>query len=297
MPLNLLDVRTVRPSRTHLVIYTGGYGGEFIGYWLSQHPNCVPADALTLKNNRYVHRFNHKFRLSESLAATDELLFLLAHPPGGGFTNTTTFNGIPVDQIQHKSYIDCSQPYRKFFFLLMWIKMRLFKFQFANPSEDCVWPERWSAHVLDQFADERSLNAFREYTGHRPWMYQFEANSFKSNQPNWPVLQRAADEYQYCEMPRSTEYSSFFTINLDELMFGNADQEHEHICKHYGIDYDRAQPLVHEIQAYHQRNLDLFHRYVPDISLEDFINLSHEQAWPLIEQAVLKCHTEPLCLV
>jgi len=184
MPLNLLNVRTVRPSRTHLVIYTGGHGGEFIGHWLSQHPNCVPADILALKNNRYVHRFNHEFRLSESLAATDELLFLLAHPPSGDFTNTTTFNGIPVDQIQHKSYIDCSQPYRKFFFLLMWIKMRLFKFQFAIPSEDCVWPERWSAHVLDQFADEHSLNAFREYTGHRPWMYQFEANSFKSNQPN-----------------------------------------------------------------------------------------------------------------
>jgi hypothetical protein len=98
-------------------------------------------------------------------------------------------------------------------------------------------------------------------------------------------------------MPRSTEYSNFFTINLDELMFGNADQEHQRICEHYGIDYDRARPLVHDIQAYHQRNLDLFHRYVPNMSLDHFINLSHEQAWPLIEQALSTCHAEPLGLV
>jgi hypothetical protein len=288
MPLNLLDVRTVRPSRTHLVIYTGGYGGEFIGYWLSQHPNCVPAEVFQLKNNRYVHTYNHQFHMSESSADTDDLLFLLAHPPGGGFKNDTTFDGIPVNHIQHKSYIDCSQPYRKFFFLMMWIKMRLFKFQLDSDSSTGTW----SAHVMNQFCDEHPLSAFREYINHRSWMYQYEFNSFKIKQPNWPMLRRAATEYRHFNLPRSAEYSRLFTINLDELMFGNAQQEHQRMCEHYGIDYNLAQPLVHEIQAYHQRNLDLFHRYVPDILLEDFINLSHDHAWPIIEQALSRCHDE-----
>jgi len=281
----------VKPDCVHLLIYQGGHCGEFIGYWLSQHPGCIGAVAETLPNNRYVHRFTQKFVISTTIStAWDEHLFLLAHP-GSQPKDTTTFNGIPLSDIQHHSYISCSESYKKFFFLLMWIKMRLYKFPMSAANADS---SPWLRHIAQQFNDMYTVQDFRRYINGRSWFYQFELDSFKQDQPNFTVMSRAQQEYQFYNL--LVEHDNLHRINLDQLMFGDTAQEHQRICEYYGLDYSLSRPLTPMIQAYHQRNLDIAQRYL-DVPLDEFLAMSHEQAWPWVERALTRCHDMSLDLV
>lgn len=280
----------VNPRLVHLLLYQGGYCGEFIGYWMSQHPGCIPSTVYTLDNNRYVHRFDQKFVISTALAQTSpDRLFLLAHP-GGLPKDSTTFNGIPRSAVDQHSYIWCSEPYKKFFFLLMWVKMRLYKFSMTAVDATGQWP----AHIAQQFSEMYTAEQFRQYINNRSWFYQFELDSFKQDQPNFTVMSRAREEYQFYNL--LTDYDHLPRINLDELMFGNTAQEHQRMCEYYGLDHSLSQPLTPMIQAYHQRNLDIAQRYL-DVPLDEFLALSHEQAWPCIERALNRCHDRPTDLV
>lgn len=275
----------VSPKLTHLLIYPGGYCGEFIGYWLSQHPGCMPAVAESLPNNRYVHRFNQTFIVSTALAHTSQdRLFLLAHPPGDP-KDAVTFNGIPQSAITNQSFIWCSGTYKKFFFLLMWVKMRLYKFSLsAINAETGTWP----AHIARQFTDTHTGEDFQNYIQGRNWFYQFELDSFKRDQVNTPVLDRAQREFKYYNL--ATKYENWPKINLDELMFGNVEHEHQRICEYYGLDYELSRPMTPMIQQYHQRNLDVAQRFL-QIPVNEFIKLSNQDAWPHIESAVIQAHS------
>lgn len=279
------QITVVKPSQAHLIVYGGGYGGEFIGHWLSQHQCCIPAQALPLANNRYVNTYNRKFKISDSDATTNDLLFLLSHPGNRPKDEATTFNGIPVTDIQNISYIDCSQPYKKFFFLMMWLKMRLYKFSLVHTSTP------WHAHIFRQFNSPDHHAQFRQYINGRDWCYQFEITSFINNEPNAPVIDRIQIDYADCELPRLPEYQDVFVIDLDQLLFGNSDQEHQRLCNYYGMPYTPA--LTADIEAYHQRNLDLYSRYI-NIPIDEFIGLSQEAAWPYVAGALTQYHSEPV---
>lgn len=277
----------VKPDRAHLLIYQGGHCGEFIGYWLSQHPGCISAVAETLPNNRYVHRFTQKFVISTAMStARDEHLFLLAHP-GAEPKDATTFNGIPMSDIQQHSYISCSDAYKKFFFLLMWIKMRLYKFSISTAAAAAG---SWPAHISRQFDDVRTVQKFIQYIDGRNWFYQFELDSFKQDLPNTPVMNRAQQEFKYYSLP--TEHEHLHRINLDELMFGDVAQEHRRMCEYYGLDYELSQPLTAVIQQYHAKNLQIAQRLL-DIPLSEFLALSHKDAWPVVERVLDRCHSLP----
>jgi hypothetical protein len=275
----------VRPDNVHLLIYLGGYGGEFIGYWLSQHPGCVPAIAESLPKNRYVHRFTQKFVISTALATTsDDHVFFLSHPDGKP-KDATTFNGIAINQIQDHSFIWCSHAYKKFFFLLQWIKMRLYKFNMMDIDTLGKWP----SHIMNQFDQHHTLADFRKYINNRSWFYQFELNSFRAGQTLSAVLDQADIEYHYYHLMDQCDHLP--RINLDQLMFGNTAQEHQRICEHFKLDYELAQPLTQSIQAYHQRNIEVAEKYL-HMSVAQLLDLSDGKAWPVVEQALLRRHAE-----
>ena len=277
----------VRPDNVHLLIYLGGYGGEFIGYWLSQHPGCIPAIAESLPKNRYVHRFTQKFVISTALATTsDDQVFFLAHPDLRP-KDAATFNGIAIDKIQDHSFIWCSRPYKKFFFLLQWVKMRLYKFNMKNIDVIGTWP----SHIMNQFDQHHTLDDFRKYINNRSWFYQFELNSFRADQSITTVADQVDIEYPYYHM--MTQCDHLPRINLDQLMFGDTAQEHQRICEHFKLDYELAQPLTASIQAYHQRNIEVAEKYL-HMPVEQFLALSEKQASLVMEQALMRRHTEVL---
>ena len=145
---------------------------------------------------------------------------------------------------------------------------------------------------MQQFTDDTMLNEFLKYIDHREWLYENELDSFKSNQPNLDPLTRAQDEYIYCELGHS-EFQNLFTINIDQLMFDSSQNEHKRMCEHFGIDYESTHDMMTDMYLYHQRNLALYSQYI-DVPIDDFISMSHEQAWPYIQRALLQCHAEPI---
>ena len=279
----------VRPELTHLIVYPGGFGGEFMAYWLGQHPGCVKSRFIPLQKNRYVLLFDQDFKIDSNSTCNDRL-FLITHPDRGN----VSFNGVPADQL-NRCYLSCKDPaYRKFFFLLSWLKQRLFKFPvWRQPlSPQSTEMRRWSYHVMQQFTDDTMLNEFLKYIDHREWLYENELDSFKLNQPNLDPLTRAQDEYIYCELDHS-EFQNLFTINIDRLMFDGSQDEHQRMCEHFGIDYEQAHTMLTRMYLYHQRNLALYKQYI-NVPIDDFISMSREQAWPHIAGALAQCHAEPV---
>lgn len=284
-------VLEVRPELTHLIIYPGGFGGEFMAYWLGQHPGSVKSRAIPLRNNRYVLLFDHDFKINANSDCQDRL-FLITHPDRG----SVSFNGVPAD-VLNRCYLSCKDPaYRKFFFLLSWIKQRLFKFPIDRNYTKMFKTEtlQWGHHIMRKFTPEHPLSEFLKYNNNRDWLYESELESFKANKPNVDIMTRAQEEYVYCEVGHR-EYHDLFTIHIDQLMFESSQAEHERMCVHFGIDYAQAQHMAHRMSQYHQGNLDLYSRYI-NIPIDEFIGLSREAAWPYIASALAQCHAEPVII-
>lgn len=284
-----LSRQLVRPESAYLLIYPGGFGGEFIAHWLSQHPGCIPSVFEQLKNNRYVHILNNTFEFSS--VGTSRRLFLITHPYDQDNTQSDdrSFSGIVFDNPAQKAFITCAEEHKKFFFVLMWIKLRLFRFTLEkylllSSKSD------WSQHLLKYFdQDHYTVENFEYYINGREWFYQFEIDSWREGKQNTPVINRIRDEYQHWFL--HLNYDSLFNINLSELMFGNCHAEHQRLCQHFGIDYSQSHQLIHMMQQYHQRNVELAERYLK-LPIDQFIAMSNTQAQPVIEQALLHCDSE-----
>ena len=283
-----LTTQLVRPESSYLLIYPGGFGGEFMAYWLSQHPGCIPSTVRQLKNNRYVHILNNTFEFSPK--GTDRKLFLITHPysQDNVQSDSRSFSGIVFDNPAQKAFITCADEHKKFFFVLMWLKMRLFRYTLDRYRSGSP-KSGWGQHLAPQFDQEHTLENFKHYLNQRPWFYQFEFDSWRNGQENVPVVNRLQHEYQYWFLPLN--YQSLFNINLSELMFGDSESEHARVCQHFGIDYDSSQHLMSMMQQYHQRNIVLAERYLK-MPIDDFVALSNEQAQPVAQQALLRCDSE-----
>lgn len=284
-----LTTQLVRPESAYLLIYPGGFGGEFITYWLSQHPGCIASTVKQLKNNRYVHILNNTFEFSPK--GTDRKLFLITHPycQLNLQSDNRSFSGIVFDNPAQKAFITCADHHKKFFFVLMWLKLRLFRFTVDRYRSGSP-KSGWAQHLAPQFDQDHTLENFKHYINQRPWFYQFEFDSWRDHKENIPVINRIQNEYQYWFLP--LDYQSLFNIDLSELMFGDSKSEHARVCQHFGIDYDLSQHLVSMMQQYHQRNIVLAERYLK-MSVDDFVALSNDQAQPVIQQALLRCDSEP----
>ena len=75
-------------------------------------------------------------------------------------------------------------------------------------------------------------------------------------------------------------------------MFEDSESEHARVCQHFGIDYDSSQHLVSMMQQYHDRNVSMAERYLK-MPIDEFIALSTVDAQPVIQQALLRCDSEP----
>ena len=283
-----LTTQLVRPESAYLLIYPGGFGGEFMAYWLSQHPGCVPSTVKQLKNNRYVHILNNTFEFSPK--GTGRKLFLITHPycQLNLQSDNRSFSGIVFDDPAQKAFVTCADEHKKFFFVLMWLKMRLFRFTVDRYRSGSP-KSGWAQHLAPQFDQDHTLENFKHYINQRPWFYQFEFDSWRDHKENIPVINRIQNEYQYWFLPLN--YQSLFNINLSELMFGDSESEHARVCQHFGIDYDSSQHLMSMMQQYHQRNIVLAERYLK-MPIDDFVALSNEQAQPVVQQALLRCDSE-----
>ncbi len=261
-----------------------------MAYWLSQHPGCIPSTVKQLKNNRYVHILNNTFEFSPK--GTDRKLFLITHPycQRNLQSDNRSFSGIVFADPAQKAFITCADEHKKFFFVLMWLKMRLFRFTVERylPSA----PESgWAQHLSSQFdQDHDTVENFKHYINGREWFYQFEVDSWRDHKENIPVINRIQNEYQHWFLP--LDYQSLFNIDLSELMFGDSESEHARVCQHFGIDYDSSQHLVSMMQQYHDRNVSMAERYLK-MPIDEFIALSTVDAQPVIQQALLRCDSEP----
>jgi hypothetical protein len=313
MTISSQNALQVHPDQTYLIMYVGGFGGEFMAYWLSQHPGCIKSHAISLQNNRYVHLFDRDFEITASSTCQDRL-FLNAHPDiehiqvarstdsqnhcyisyaDPAYKKSVSLLSWRPINLLNRCYLSCADPaYRKFFFLMSWIKQRLFKFSIypRNSAVDTSDVTRWYSHPLRQFTDQDFLDKFSKYINYRNWFYQFELDSFNADAGNLDMLTRANKEFRYFEVGHP-EYDHLFTINLDLLMFDNSANEHKRICEYFGIDYSQAELLIEPMSQYHQCNLDLYSRYI-DLPIDKFIGMSKEQAWPYVAAALDMRHAE-----
>ena len=251
------------PDHTYVLTYPGGYGGEFLCYWLGQHAGCLPVPTTALPSNRYAVNFD-QIRIHPR-AATSKL-FLPGHDWWPLCTAKNKF--VPTD-ISRTMGVHVSVAFQKFYFVLFVAKTILYRY------------------VLDAqltSATMAEMKQFFAYIYPRTQFYYHEFTAWQNNQPAASIDQIIEQHFRRGCTNNDVDTAEF-NINLDQLFFGNfVDRaiEYQRLCDHIGTVPDAA--LLHQLDQYHAKNLDLVSSIVR-MPVLDFVALSNDQAWPVIQEA------------
>jgi hypothetical protein len=247
------------PDHTYTLTYPGGFGGEFLCYWLGQHAGCVPVSITELPNNRYVIDFD-KIRLHPR--ALESKLFL----PGHNMITGAAKNKFVPTSSDRIIGVRTSSSFQKFYFVLFAIKTILHKYSYTG-SLRFLTPEQ----KLGFFSAIRPRTEF----------YHHEFDAWSLNQPV-PGTELFLHEKFNIACGASTSTTSNFNIDLDQLFFGDLlgkTTEYVRVCQYLGILPDIS--LLPQLQQYHDRNVDLVSA-VCEIPAQTLIEMSNEDAWPII---------------
>jgi hypothetical protein len=247
------------PDHTYVLIYPGGYGGEFLCYWLGQHAGCLPVPTTALPSNRYAVNFD-QIRIHPR--AVTSKLFLPGHDI---FTGAAKNEFVPTSPDRIIG-VRTSGAFQKFYFVLFAIKTILHKYSYTSPLR-FLTPEQ----KLEFFSAIRPRTEF----------YHHEFDAWLLNQP---VLDIESVLYKKFDIAckADTTTTTNFNIDLDQLFFGDLlgkTTEYVRVCQHLDIPPDVS--LLPQLQQYHDRNVDLVSA-VCEIPAQTLIEMSNEDAWPII---------------
>lgn len=247
------------PDHTYVLIYPGGYGGEFLCHWLGQHSGCVPVPTTVLPNNRYTINFD-QIRIHPR--AETSKLFL----PGHNMHTYAAKNKFIPGDISCVIGVHASLPFQKFYFVLFAAKTILYRYgpQVPMPSVD--------AEKMAQF-----LNSIYPQTE----FYHHEFDAWQNNQSAMSIDQIIEQRFRQGCVSANVDTAEF-NINLDQLFFGNfvdREIEYQRLCDH--IDTVPNAAMLHQLDQYCDKNLDLVSS-ITRMPVLDFVALSNDQAWPVI---------------
>ena len=247
------------PDHTYTLTYPGGYGGEFLCHWLGQHSGCVPVPTTELPNNRYAINFD-KIRLHPR--ATTSKLFLPGH---NTITGAAKNKFVPTSPDRIIG-IHASSIFKNFYFVLFAIKTILYKYP-----RDAKLYNSTPEQMVEFFSTIHPRTEF----------YHHEFDAWQLNQ-SVPDIELYLRERFDIACSAGTVTTTDFNIDLDQLFFGDLlskATEYVRVCQHLDILPDIS--LLSQLQQYHDRNIDLVSN-VCDISAQTLIEMSNEDAWPII---------------
>ena len=262
----------VCPESVFLIRYPGGYCGEFLAWWLSQHTGCIKINSRNIGHNRYVaqHQYNYVYHQQGS----KDLLFLTAHP-----SDDVSKIGLPVcDSAQHL-YLYSSHRTHRFYFLLYLIKTVFYKYRIDHPPAVVAnRPEKWQQFL-------QYLNGRKEFTSTeiQCWMEGIPC-------PDTAEIVQTA----WAKSPTSPGYQGPGSINIDELFFGDYSRSYTELCGQLNLIPQTTAQI--NIQDYHQRNVELAEKYL-GLDLESFLELDTESALLAIKCSMLIRANESYSLV
>lgn len=248
------------PDHTYVLVYPGGYCGEFLCHWLGQHDGCVSTPTSSLENNRYVTKFD---RIKIHPRANTLKLFL----PGHDQVQYQAKNGFVATDPSRVIGVRACAVYQKFYFLLFVLKTLLFKYNADT-------------HVLEEASPESMSKFLTDIYPRRDFYYdEFAAWQSTQSVPGIDYLL----EKRFKKGCNGIDISTAdFNIDLDQLFFGNflcRATEYQRLCDSIGIVADSG--LLSQLDQYHARNLDLVRNAI-NMSVQDFVSLSDSQAWEIV---------------
>jgi hypothetical protein len=247
------------PDHTYTLIYTGGYGGEFLCYWLGQHPGCLSVPTTELPNNRYATNFN---QIRMHPRAAELKLFL----PGHNMITGAAKNKFAPTSSDRIIGVHASSAFQKFYFALFTIKTILYKYH-----RSMAWFPAPPEQMLKFFS---AIHPRVEF-------YHHEFDAWLLNQPV-PCIESELYKRFVVACGPATTTTSNFNIDLDQLFFGDLIHkatEYVRVCQHLDIPTDIS--LLPQLQQYHDRNIDLVSNAC-GISAQTLLEMSNSDAWPII---------------
>ena len=242
----------VHPESVFLIIYSGGYCGEFLAWWLGQHSGCVRTGYYNIGKNRYIG--NHYYNYTLTQTGTRDKLFLTGH-----CARSPSKNGITVpDPAQHIN-LYATQKYHRFFNYLYMIKSVFYTFRVDKPqSKFNDRPTEWN-----QFLE--SLNGREFFTGAEmeSWLYSRHQTS----------IEQWTKTYWQKSMSH-TRFNPVSKINYDisNLFFNNnIGQGCADFCQ--VLNVINCPELETQMSEYHQENLRLVENY-SGTTVDEFLELS-----------------------
>lgn len=258
----------VHPKSVWLLVYPGGYCGEFIAWWLGLHPGCIHTGTRNVGKNRYVGQ--HKFNYVYSDAGCKDFLFLTAHP-----SSVASKAGLVVSDPTQHIQLYAGKRTDRFYFLLYLVKTVFYKHTTLNPP-------------FSVFPSVTHWNRFVQYLNGRTQFTSKEVECWLDNVPY-----RSADEIVRSAWNSSKTWASLEIqpqdINLDELFFGDYTQCYMSICDRLNLQPDSN--LDHYIPEYHRRNIALVEKYT-GMDLDQFLELDDSRALTVVSQSMINCEKE-----
>ena len=268
------------PDHTYVLIYPGGYGGEFLCYWLGQHSGCIPTPTNFLPNNRYISRFD-QIKIHPRAPALK--LFL----PGHNQVTHAAKNGFVPTDVDQVIGTSVTARYQKFYFLLFALKTLLVKYSTNNMMEHVSLAQHLQFLSVVHPRTDFYYDEFIEWeaTQSVPPMNQLLERRFKQSCDHL-LERRVRQSYTKVssEVGRVGVNGAKFCIDLDQLFFGafvDRVAEYQRLCDHIGTVPDTA--LLHQLDQYHAKNLDLVSS-VTRMPVLDFVELSNKEAWSVIQE-------------
>jgi hypothetical protein len=260
----------VHPKSVWLIVYPGGYCGEFLAWWLSLHPGCIRTGNRGIGKNRYIGQHDRNYVYSEQ--GSRDLLFLTTHPNSGGVSKI----GFVVSDIDQHMTFYASKRTHRFYFLLYLIKTVFYKHTVAHPPLGLFESSKhWEDFV------RHYLRGRVEFTGTEV-MYWLKGLPYKDPPGLVADAWRKAGTWPRMHGPRN--------YDIDGLFFGDYAQSYADLCSRFNITpQDR---LNHYVPEYHQRNVELVESYI-NMPLQEFLDLDEDTAMTVITQAMLKRSAEP----
>jgi hypothetical protein len=235
-----------------LIVYSGGFCGEFLSWWLGLHPGCIRTQVKGLENNRYVWQQTYQYAYHSQ--GTKDKLFLSTHPG-----NTISKCGFAVPNAKQHIWLYSSARYQIFFFYMFLIKTLFFKYSIHDSN-----PPRY-------FTSEQ-WQEFLKYLDGRQDFYNHEAESW-INQRNVTVGDLVIEKWNTLS---DTSLSNIDTkIDVGQLFFENSQTGSEKLCA--ALDVENDSRLAHYLPEYHQRNVALVEKY-HGTTVDQFLNLTTDQA-------------------
>ena len=250
-----LPTLLVHPKSVFLLVYPGGHCGEFLAWWLGQHPGCVRTPIMGIENNRYIWQPSYNFEYSEH--GTRDRVYLTAHPG-----STVSKPGFNVPDLSQHIRLYSSQQYLQFFYCLFLIKTIFFEYDIEN-------------HRPPSFFNSENWLEFLKYLGPRKKFYFYEADQWL-NQCHTDVRNYLEKRWNSLGSPKPIFKPSF---DVGKLFFENTEQEIQTLLAELNIPF--SSKIFYYLPEYHQRNVALVEKYF-NIKIDQFLELNADQVLDLV---------------